>query len=198
MRSHGDFAVSCFSAFCGSRRRATRHRRAVCRSRARARGRCLGQRRPGALRIAEAGLCGGVPPSARDRRDPVRADAVDRRHHDAVDRAGAAGDRGAVDARFPTRPRRMRSPTRSRRRRARCSAAARRSRARSTPSMALLFDNPYQRDAARDRHLRRRLEQSRALGQPGARRGGAGGRRHQRAADPRARAGSRQLFQGRT
>ena len=29
--------------------------------------------------------------------DPVRADAVDRRHHDAVDRAGAAGDRGAVD-----------------------------------------------------------------------------------------------------
>ena len=60
------------------------------------------------------------------------------------------------------------------RHRVRCSAAARRSRARSIPSMALLFDNPYQRDAARDRHLRRRLEQSRALGQSGARRGGRG------------------------
>ena len=41
---------------------------AAGRSRARARGRCLGQRRSGALRVAEAGLRGGVPPSARDRR----------------------------------------------------------------------------------------------------------------------------------
>ena len=60
--------------------------------------------------------------------------------------------------------------------------------------MALLFDNPYRGDAARDRYFGRRLEQSRALGQSGARRGGAGRRRHQRPADPRARAGSRPLF----
>ncbi len=35
-------------------------------------------------------------------------------------------------------------------------------------SMALLFDNPVSRGAARDRHLRRRREQSRAPGQSGA------------------------------
>ncbi len=76
-------------------------------------------------------------------RDPVRPDAVDRRHHDAMDRTGAAGHRPCPGRAFPTRHPPMRSPMRSRPRRARCSAAARRSPARSTPRWALLFDNPY-------------------------------------------------------
>ena len=72
----------------------------------------------------------------------VRTDAVDRRDHDAVDRAGAAGDRGAVDQDL--------RPGLGQRVRRQIAAAPRALFGGGTSisgaidtGMALLFDNPY-------------------------------------------------------
>ena len=68
------------------------------RARAGARGRCLRQRRQPALRVAEAGLRGGIPQPKGSQLDPLADDAVDRGHHGAMDRAAAACGGGRLDA----------------------------------------------------------------------------------------------------
>ena len=90
---------------------ASTRRASNCRSRA--------MRRRSAIR-------GCSTPSARG------STAVDRRHHDAMDRADAAGAGGALDADQGRGHRPTPSPTPSRRRRGNCSPAAPRSAAPST------------------------------------------------------------------
>ena len=115
-----------------ARRPLRRHgSRGAGRPSARARGRCLRQRRHAPLRVAEAGLCGGVPQSARAQCDPLRHGAGDRRHHAAMDRPAPAGPCGPVDV-VKDEASAARSPPRSKGRRASCSAAAPRSAAPST------------------------------------------------------------------
>ena len=148
-----------------------------------------------ALRAAEAGLRGGLPQSAPAARDALRrrtqaiavtmvqwtgpALQVAGRALDAGQRRGL--DAGASPTAIEAAPRQLFGGGTS------ISGAI-------DHAMTLFPQVRLRGRAARDRHLRRRPQQSRPPGGGGARRGRAGRRDHQRPADPRPRARPRPYY----
>ena len=147
----------------------------------------------GPVRVAEARYVAAFRHARGGQRDPLGTERGDRGHHAAMDRTHVAVP--VVDWRASaTRNGRNHSPAIERTPRQLFGGGT--SISGAIDYSMTLFREPVPRRAARDRRLRRRLQQPRPAGHALARdEAVAAGARHQRPADPGARARPRPLYQ---